>query len=310
METVLVTGANGFIAGHLCRHFAQAGFEVRGSLRGGPDGLREGIHYRTSGEIDGDTDWRHLLAGVDVVIHTAAVHQPPRSHPDPFGVCRDVNVLGTERLARQAAAEGVDRFIYTSSIAAQQAEEAEAGDEMPRDLAYAASKLEAERRLADLSRSAGLGVVVLRLPAVYGPDSHGFGPLATLLRHGWPMPFAGAEARRSYIYVGNLISAVALCVDAPAAIGRVLPVADGPAISTAVLVRHLADALGRPARSFRCPRSLLLLAAHFAGRAVGVRRLLTDRWFDDTETRACLGWSPPYTMMEGLSATLAAPGSQ
>ncbi len=258
MESVLVTGANGFVAGHLCRHLVNEGYRVRGSLRRGPEGQRDGIDYRISGNIDGETDWRDLLEGVDYVIHIATAHQPRGETPDPFSLCWPTNVLGTERLARQSAAQGVKRFVFTSSISAQEAEQAEAAGDRPGSLAYGFSKLEAERLLAKFSEETGLDVVVLRPPGVYGPDDNPFGPLLQFLLRGWPVPFGNVHSRRSYLYVGNLVSAIAASLRASAAVGRVLPVADGEPVSTVDMVRQVAAAIGRPARLFPCPRALLL----------------------------------------------------
>ncbi|HEY5598250.1 MAG TPA: NAD-dependent epimerase/dehydratase family protein, partial [Kiloniellales bacterium] len=149
MKFVLVTGANGFVGRHACRHLVRSGFRVRGSVREdspAPDQAVESVDYVVSGPIDEATDWCALLAGIDAVVHCAArVHVRRETAPNPLAAFRRVNVAGTERLARQAALIGVRRVVLISSIGAAVAEAYRAG--APRPTSYQISKLEGERAL-------------------------------------------------------------------------------------------------------------------------------------------------------------------
>ena len=107
--TVLITGANGFIARALAARLRELGTAVRGvDLVASPaDGI-------VAGSTVDPAPWAGQLAGVDAVIHTAAVV----SNAAPLDAAWEVNVFGTQRVLRAAVAAGVPRFVHISSIAA------------------------------------------------------------------------------------------------------------------------------------------------------------------------------------------------
>ena len=195
-----------------------------------------------------------------------------------------MNVEGTARAAALAADHGVRRFVYLSSAKADE----------PRD-AYGHAKLAAEQALRQTAAASTMQPVIVRPPLVYGPRvKANFLALMRAVARGWPLPFASIENRRSLVYVGNLCDAIGACVESASAPGKTFYVADGEAVSTPALCRAIGDALGRPARLFRFPPSLLPLD-----------RLKGSLVVDDTALRDELGWKPPFSFEEGLSATAA-----
>ena len=116
--TVLVTGASGFVGRAVwLRLNGMSGMTVLGSVR------RAGVFAEPSaslisvGEMSAKTDWSAALVGVHAVVHTAArVHVMQEAAIDPLAEFCRVNVQGTLNLARQAAAVGVRRFVFVSSI--------------------------------------------------------------------------------------------------------------------------------------------------------------------------------------------------
>jgi nucleoside-diphosphate-sugar epimerase len=114
------------------------------------------------------------------------------------------------------------------------------------------------------------------------------------IARGWPLPLASIQNRRSLVYVGNLCDAVAACLERVGAAGKTFYVTDGEAVSTPALCRAIGDALGRPARLFRFPPRFLPLD-----------KLKDSLVVDDAPLRAELGWKPPFSLAEGLSATAA-----
>lgn len=294
MKIVLVTGANGFIGHHLCPHLRARGHAVRGAVRGEPGEPGQGVDYRPCGNIDAQTDWAPLLDQVDAVVHLAArVHVLRETDLDPLGAFRRVNVAGSETLARQAVAMGARRLVFLSSIGARAAERVPTSGIQP--TAYQRSKWEAEQALAQVAAETGLELVILRAPSVYGPGAPGnTARLLTALRRGLPLPLARLNNRRSFLYIGNLVDAIALCLSHPDAPGGVFEVADGQPLSTSEFVRHMASVAGRPARLFPCPPRLLRLAGRMTGRGALIDNLVGDLVVDDRAIRDRLGWQPPY----------------
>jgi nucleoside-diphosphate-sugar epimerase len=303
---VLVTGASGFVGTPLCQSLPRRGFHLRRAVR-----AASGSHGDTAvvGDIDARTDWTRALEGVAAVVHLAArTHEVGATSSARLDEYRRINVEGTRRLAVEAAAAGVRRFVFMSSVKVNGESTAsrpfaESDAPHPQD-AYGISKLEAEQILFELARESTMEVVVLRPPLVYGPGVKGnFLRLTTLLARGVPLPLASIRNRRSLIYVGNLVDAVITALAAREAAGRVYLVSDGAALSTPDLLRHMARALGREARLLPCPPALLRAAGALIGRSGEVARLTGSLEVDATRIRRELGWAPPYAPEHGFRAT-------
>ncbi len=226
---------------------------------------------------------------------------------DPLAAYRQVNVEGTECLARQAAAKGVQRLVFLSSVKVLGEETDVPYSEQnlpgPQD-PYGVSKLEAENILQQIAEETGLEVVIIRPPLVYGPGvKANFRKLLGMIQRGLPLPFAGINNRRSLIYLGNLIDVIITCATHPKAAGNTFMVSDGEDISTPELIRRIAHALGVSARLFPVPLSLMRLAGKLVGRSAAVNRLTGSLTVDSSKIRRELGWEPPFTMEEGLRET-------
>jgi len=284
---ILVTGGSGLIGRALVERLSRVGIKTRVALRTPAAEFQDAV---VVGEIGPATDWSRALAQCTDVVHLANL-----AHANGVGPRKleRVNVQGTRRLAEMAAQAGVRRLVYLSS--------AKAAEERPD--AYGAAKLAAEHALWQVA-AAGLEVVVLRPPLVYGPGvKANFLALLRLVERGLPLPLQGISNRRSLVYVGNLADAIVRCLEAPQAAGKTYFVADGPPVSTPQLVRALAQALGRPARLFPLPSRLLELAASLMGRGDSVRRLTGSLEVDDSAIRSELDWRPPFSFEQGIRLT-------
>ncbi|MGE1084337.1 UDP-glucose 4-epimerase family protein [Pseudomonas shirazensis] len=309
--TILVTGANGFIGAALCRSLlALPGRDVRGSLRGSHANLPVGLQPVQVATLDGSTDWQAALAGVDLVVHTAArVHVMHDSSSDPLAAFRQVNVGGTLNLARQAAMAGVKRFIFISSIKVNgEANPAgrpyQADDSPAPGDAYGVSKSEAEQGLWQLSAETAMEVVVIRPVLVYGPGvKANFHSMMRWLHKGVPLPLGAVDNRRSLVSVANLVDLIQVCMEHPRAANQTFLVSDGNDVSLSQLLRMLGQALGRPARLLPVPSWLLRSAASAIGRRNVALRLFGSLQVDISKNHQLLGWTPPYSLEQGLEVT-------
>ncbi len=305
---ILVTGANGFVGGALCVQAAARGWRVRGATRG--ECQMAAVENIAVGMIDAETDWTPALQGVDVVIHLAArVHVMHDAAVDPLAAFRDFNLHGTMNFARQAARAGVRRFVFVSSIKVNGEQRSsgraftESDQADPQD-PYAVSKWEAEQALQRMADETGMEVVIVRPPLVYGPGVKGnFAQMLKVLAKRIPLPLASVHNLRSLVYIGNLADALIACAAHPAAAGQTYLVSDGEDLSTPSLLRQLGVAMGRPALLLPCPPGLLRLAARVTGKADQMQRLQGSLQVDSGKIRRELGWTPPYTLQQGLQET-------
>ena len=307
----LITGANGFVGRPLCEEMLRQGWRVRAAIRSSIQ-MQNGVEIVVIDDINGDTDWTSALYGVDVIIHLAArVHVMKDTAEDPLTEFLKVNLHGTENLAQQAARAGIKRLVYVSSIKVNgeetQGQRCYTEEDIPAPQhPYGISKWQAEQALRRIALETNLQVVIVRPPLVYGPGVKGnFNSLMAAIEKGRALPLAGAHNVRSQVYVGNLVSALIACATHPAAAGQTYLVRDDGNISTALLVKKISVALGRNNRSFYFPEKLLRIAAATLGRADQINRLFGSLRVSDAKLRGELGWIPPYTLEQGLSATAA-----
>jgi nucleoside-diphosphate-sugar epimerase len=307
MANVLVTGATGFVGRALCPVVQASAHHLRAAVRNADSCAVEDCC--TIDVISGNTDWKACLEGMDVVIHLAArVHVMEEDDADAMDAFLEVNLYGTEQLARQAAAKGVKRFIYLSSIKVNgECTQGQAFNEhsipSPHD-AYAISKYRAEQALQRVAAETGIEVVILRPPLIYGPGvKANFYNLLKLVDSGLPLPFAKLQNRRSLLYVGNLVDALMLCISHPDAAGETFLVSDGEAVPTSKLIQQISKALGRSVRLFPMPLKLFSVIMRLIGKASVFDRLTQSLVIDSTKLHTALRWRPPYSLAQGIQIT-------
>ena len=307
MNTVLVTGANGFVGRPLCEALSEQGNSVRAAVRN-PSAASTLPETVAAAVVEGSVetaDWLPHLEGVEAVVHLIGrTHVMRDRSPDPESEYRRINVDGTRRLLEACRASGVRRFVFMSSIKAVGEGAVDPYDERspcrPRN-PYGRSKREAEQLVLQFAAAYQLEAVVIRTPLVYGPRARGnLLRLMRAVRAGIPLPLGRATAHRSLVSVRNLADAILAALAHPAAAGDIFHVADESSLSTRALVEKLAQLQRRRARVFPVPPACLRLAGRLANRRDDIERLFDPLVVCSEKIRSRLAWRPPFSLDRGL----------
>jgi len=266
-----------------------------------------GTSYRVVGDLICPMQWDVDLEGIDTLVHCAArVHVMHDRAVDPVAAFRAVNVAGTLNLAGQAAAQGVKRFLFLSSVKVN-GESTQPGEMFsetdipnPQD-PYGVSKHEAELGLRQIAADTGMEVVIIRPPLVYGLGvKANFAALMRAVRKGWPLPLGAIHNQRSLIALDNLVDFIITCITHAKAANQTFLISDGDDLSTTDLVRGMALAADVHARLLPVPVWALELAGRLLGKADAVQRLTRNLQIDSGKARGLLGWVPKISVQEGL----------
>lgn len=308
---VLVTGATGFVGAALVRRLAAepAPHGVVAAVRRKKKDLwPETVNQVQVGDLLSTRDWSNALHGVDAVVHCAArVHVMRDDVKDPLQAYREVNVSGTASLARQAAAAGVRRFVFISSVkvngeATAPGRPFTADDTPAPEDAYGLSKAEAEAQLKQVALGTGMEVTTIRSPLIYGPGVKGnFASLINWVGRGLPLPLgAVTDNRRSLVGLDNLVDLILVCTTHPKAANQTFLISDGEDLSTTDLLGRIGNALGQPVRLLWVPTGGIAVIAGLLGKKMIAQRLLGSLQVDMQKTCELLNWKPPVAVDEGL----------
>jgi len=315
---VLVTGASGFLGSHIAEGLAAAGHQVRVLVRrtSSREFLQGFAHEEAIGDVTAPEVLRDAVSGVDAVVHAAGLVKARREAEFVA-----VNRLGTANLlsAIDAAAPGLKRFVYISSLAAEGPSEdgrPRPAGAAPRPLtAYGRTKLAGE----ELTRAARVAdrAVIFRMPVIYGPRDPALLPFFRLARRRVAPLLMGGRNRISIVYVEDAARAVAEATTAEAAVaGKTYYPEDGHVYSWRDLLSAVEEAVGRRAVRISAPRWAFSAAAlaseafgRIAARAVPltrekVREMAQPYWVCSHESlQRDLGWSPRVAIREGTKTT-------
>lgn len=310
-RTALITGATGFVGGHLVRRLAADGWRMRALVRGSSDTrlLDEYGVERVRGDLHSAEALREGASGADTVFHLAAVTAARGEE-----AYRRANVDGTRAVvdAVLAARPRPRRLVYLSSYAAcgpaRQGRPRRA-DETPEPVStYGRTKLRGEA-VVNEAAAGGVQAAILRAPPVYGPGDRALLPYFKLVKRRLAPAPAGPELRTHMLYVEDLAAALARAADAPAGTYAVAEPVEHP---WGDVVRHIAHAMGtRPVRVPLPPagvRAAGVVAGWFGGVGVFNREkaeeMLAPAWLCDLGGLESL--IPPGTatpLAEGIQRT-------
>ena len=260
------------------------------------------------------------MEGIDYVIHLAALaHQVGDTQLNDADYER-VNAIPSEVIARTANQSGVKRIIFISSIAALCSESETLVDEHTSPAPttpYGRSKLEAENRIERvLTGSRSTDSVSIRPTLVYGPGNPGnMERISKLTRLPIPLPFGGFKNQRTFLYIGNLISAIEQSLSAPNISGNRYILSDDQSVSTAELTRAIANARGKKKWIISLPSRLLSALAAIGDftksrlnistgiDTYSLTKLQASLQTSNTGFKRDACWQPPYTLTEGIQNT-------
>jgi UDP-glucose 4-epimerase len=303
MASYLVTGGAGFIGSHLTEELVRRGHTVRVA-----DSLITG-HRRNLAQINGvefvEGDLADMsvatraTAGMDYVLHQAAIPSVPRSVNDPVTSNR-ANVDATVNVLVAARDAGVKRLVYAGSSSAYgNTPTLPKHEDMPTHplSPYALQKLVSEQYCQMFTALYGFETVTIRYFNVFGPRQDPGSPYSgvislfstALLEGRQPTIYGDGEQTRDFTYVANIVDGVLRACEAPKAAGEVINVATGRRISLNELLRVMSGLVGAQAAP-----------TYKDERAGDVK----DSQADITKAKRLLGYTPIVGLEEGLKHTL------
>ena len=319
-KRILITGATGFIGGHLARRLQlQEGARVRALVRSPQKAaaLAELGMEIAPGDITDPDAVRAAVRGADIVFHAAAWADEQGDRDAVWAV----NVGGTQHMVDAAVAEQVARFIHISSCAVygslQQMDIDESTPPRMSGRVYHDSKVAAEEVVFAAYRDHGLPVVVARPSQVYGPGSPQFTVRAIeAVKAGKIILVDGGKHFFKPIYIDNLIDALVLCAQVDEAVGEALNITDGYPIPW----RDFFEAYGRMVGVTSFPSAPYPAAYVYAlfkemmskltGKRSSINREVVKTFrsrnsFSNAKARRILGWEPKVDFEEGMRRTEA-----
>ena len=319
--SVLVTGATGFIGGHLARRLVGMGHTVRALVRSSAPGLeREGVEL-VSGDLTRPETLTAAMEGVRGVFHLASL----RDHWGvPLSTYRTVNTAGTCHLLAAAMQAGVERFVYCSSVGVARYPGRIDADEMlpyvepTSQVAYHRTKMDAERLVLVAARAGALPAVVVRPVITYGPgDETGMVTrLLVRLARGRFLPVGDGRNHVDLAYVDDVVGGMVRAWER-GAVGRAYILSGPRPVTMREVLIAARAALGKPGPGrVYLPTGLARLLAGWAERAWGalhrrppvtrdaVATLTVDRGFSHARATAELGYVPQVGLEEGMRRTV------
>ncbi len=305
-KRVLVTGAGGFIGSHLTERLVALGARTRAL-----------VHYNSAGRwgwldessakddievIAGDVQDRDSIAsamdGVEIVFHLAALIAIPYSYQAPLSYVR-TNVEGTFNVLQAARTTGVERVVHTSTsevYGSAQYLPIDEGHPLQGQSPYSATKIGADKLAEAFYHSYDLPVVTVRPFNTYGPRQSARAVIPTIVTQclvGEHIQLGSLHPTRDLSYVADTVEGFISAASTPEATGQVINIGSGQKVSIGDLAQEIAKLVGHPIEIQEDERRVRPDSSE-------VENLCAS----NQKARELLGWTPQYSLQEGLSPTI------
>jgi len=306
-RSVLVTGAGGFIGGHLVERLVREGAQVRALVRYNSRNERGTLDWLpasvtrdvdvTLGDLRDVESVERVAAGAEVIFHLGAQIAIPYSFVNPRDFF-ETNVLGTLNVAQAALRGGAAKVVHTSTSevygTAQRVPIAEDHPLEPQS-PYAASKVAADKLMDAWHRTYELPVCVLRPFNTYGPHQSARAVIPTIISQALTgsVRLGSLHPRRDLTFVTDTVSAFLAAAEAPATVGRTIHLGTGDDVAVGDIVKLVGTLLDRELTVELDPDRVRPANSE-------VERLIAD----PALAAELMGWRPTVDLREGLSRTL------
>ena len=308
-NTVMVTGADGFIGSHLTEELVRKGEKVKafcyynsfgtwGWLETLPKEIKNEIEV-FMGDIRDPNGVRHAMEGQDIVYHLAALIAIPFSYHSPDSYV-DTNIKGTLNVLNAARQVGTKRLLVTSTSEVYGTAQYVPIDEKhpyQGQSPYSATKIGADRLAESFYRSFDLPVTIVRPFNTYGPRQSARAVIPTiitqLLTGATEIKLGSLTPTRDFNYVKDTAAGFMALAGCDAAIGQEVNIATGEEHSIGDLAKELIRQIN-PEAKIVCDEQRLRPEKSEVNRLLG----------DSTKIRSMTDWKPQYTFEQGLAATI------
>lgn len=305
-KRVLVTGAGGFIGSHLTERLVQLGAKTRAFVRYNSSGAWGWLDHSplkndfevVLGDIRDQDTVSHAAADIDIVFHLAALIAIPYSYNAPLSYVR-TNVEGTLNVLQAAQRAGDALVVHTSTSEVYGTARTVPIDEnhpLQGQSPYSATKIGADKIAESFHLSFGLPVVTVRPFNTFGPRQSARAVIPTIITQaleGSTIRLGNLEPTRDLNFIADTVEGFIKAAETPKAIGEVINLGSGREISIGDLASLILKLMNKD------------VAITMEGARVRPENSEVDRLCADSRKgQSILGWTPKYSLEEGLAATI------
>lgn len=313
---ILITGGLGFLGSNLASRLSAAGEAVRILARPREGLAADARHEVVWGDIRDPAAVERAVDGAEVVIHLVSNFRKGGSDDKE---AHGINVEGTENVLAACRRAGVAQLVHCSTIGVHgDVLEVPANEETPFNPTdvYQSTKLQAEQAVWDCHRTTGLPVTVIRPISIFGPGDRRMLKLFRMIQRRRFVMVGNGQALFQPAHVEDVVEVFRLALRNPEAIGQAFIAGGEEYLPLAELVRLIAAELGVEPPRLRLPLAPVLLAASACERLfvpLGLepplhRRRVSffqnNRAFSVDKAKRVLGFSPRYSLREGMRSTI------